>query len=181
MAGLKLQFTEAGLAKLLSAKENGLKGEITHIAFGDGSYTPSKTQTKLSREMERIELTDYQDYGSSLRISGVFNGDLEYAIREIGVFLSDGTLLGAYSLAGKTLGYRTPAIKVAQWLTINVEALPADSVTVVVGTENLNLIIDLEMMMDAVAFTRSQVVQTKQAHTQMQLGERLRKLEAVNV
>ena len=41
---LKLQFTEAGLAACLSAKEKGLKAEITHMAFGSHAYTPSKNQ-----------------------------------------------------------------------------------------------------------------------------------------
>lgn len=145
MAGLKLQFTEAGLAKLLSEKDKGLMGEITHMAFGDGDYNPNKTQSALSNEKERIEIADYQGDNKNLRMAGKFDGELEYAIREIGIFLSDGTLLGVYSQAGKTLGYRTPIVKVMQWFTINIEALPTDSVTVVVGTENLNLIVDEEL------------------------------------
>ncbi|MFM9785860.1 hypothetical protein, partial [Streptomyces scabiei] len=78
----------------------------------------------------------------------------EYAIREIGVFLSTGTLLGVYSQSGKTIGYRTPSVKVMQWFTLNITALPSDSVTVVVGTENLNLILDAEFMESAASFMR---------------------------
>lgn len=151
MAGLTLQFTEAGLAKLLSAKDQGLKGEITHMAFGDGAYTPSKTQTALLNEKERIEIADYQGDGQNLRMAGVFQGELEYAIREIGIFLADGTLLGVYSQQGKTLGYRTPVVRVVQWFTLNIQALPSDSVNVVVGAENLNLVIDEEIAQLATA------------------------------
>ncbi|HFQ4969131.1 TPA: phage tail protein [Vibrio vulnificus] len=170
MAGLKLQFTEAGLAKLLSEKDKGLKGEITHMAFGDGDYTPSKTQTALLREKERIEVADYQGDGKNLRMAGVFEGNLEYAIREIGIFLSDGTLLGVYSQQGKTLGYRTPVVRVVQWFTLNIEALPTDSVTVVVGSENLNLVIDEE-------FAQMATVQINTMHRQLQQEFRILDLE----
>ncbi|WDE11156.1 phage tail protein [Thalassomonas haliotis] len=170
MAGLKLQFTEAGLAKLLSEQGKGLKGEITHMAFGDGAYAPGKNQTALLSEKERIEVMDYQGDGKHLRMAGKFEGELEYAIREIGIFLSDGTLLGVYSQAGKTLGYRTPVVKILQWFTLNIEALPSDSVTVVVGSENLNLVIDEE-------FAQLAEVQINTLHRQMQQEFRLLALE----
>ncbi|SHO57769.1 phage tail-collar fiber domain-containing protein [Vibrio quintilis] len=170
MAELKLQFTEAGLARLLSAKDSGLKGEITHMAFGDGAYTPSKTQTRLHHERERIEISDYQGDGKNLRMAGVFEGNLEYAIREIGIFLSDGTLLGVYSQPDRTLGYRTAVVRLIQWFTLNIEALPTNSVNVVTGSENLNLVIDEE-------FAQMATVQINTMHRQLQQEFRLLGLE----
>lgn len=170
MAGLKLQFTEAGLSKLLSAKDKGLRGEISHMAFGDGDYTPTKNQTQLLREKERISVGDYQGDGKNLRMAGVFEGELEYAIREIGIFLSDGTLLGVYSQPGKTLGYRTPVVRVVQWFTLNIEALPTDSVTVVVGNDDLNLIFDAE-------FAQLASVQIETMHRQLRQEFRILDLE----
>ncbi|MGM6205347.1 phage tail protein [Vibrio parahaemolyticus] len=178
MAGLKLQFTEAGLAELISAKEQGIKGAISHLAFGDMAYTPNKSQTRLQREQERVEIADYQDGGLSLRMAAVFSGEKEYAIREIGVFLSTGTLLGVYSQSGKTIGYRTPSVKVMQWFTLNITALPSDSVTVVVGTENLNLILDAEFMESAASFMRLGAATIKQAQWNLQLSEKIRALES---
>jgi hypothetical protein len=173
---LTLQFTEAGLAACLSAKDKGLKAEITHMAFGSNAYTPSKNQTKLSAERERIAISDYQDGGKSLRMAGVFDGALEYAIKEIGFYIGT-TLLGVYSAPNKTLGYRTPAVKVVQWFTLNIEALPTNSITVVVGAENLNLILDKEFIAGCTAFLQNAAAVIKNAHWNMQLSERIRQLE----
>ena len=141
---LTLQFTEAGLNACISAKDKGLKASITHMAFGANAYTPSKNQTSLANEQERIAINDWQDGGQNIRLAGVFDGELEYAIREIGIYMDD-VLLGVYSQPDKTLGYRTPAVKVVQWFTLNIAALPTNSITVLVGAENLNLIIDGEL------------------------------------
>ena len=60
---------------------------------------------------------------------------------------------------------------------MDLSVLPTDSVQVSVGVENLNILIDSEMMKDALAFMRSQAVQTQQSHMLMQQAERLRQLE----
>lgn len=151
---LKLQFTEAGLAACLSAKDKGLKAEITHMAFGSHAYTPSKNQTSLSREEERIEISDYENQGSQIRVAGVFKGELEYEIREIGIFTGD-TLLGVYSQPNKLLGYRTPSVKILQWFSLGIEALPTNSITVKVGIDNLNLIISEEIALIALSSLQS--------------------------
>lgn len=174
---LKIQFTEQGLAECLAAKNKGLKAEIAFLAFGAASYTPNKNQTALSQEKERIPISDYQDGVKNLRMAGVFRGELEYPIGEVGIYLSSGTLLGVYSQSGKTLGYRTPAVKVVQWFTLNIEALPTNSVTVIVGAENLNLILDNEFIAQCVGFVVACTTAIKNAHWNMQLSERIRKLE----
>lgn len=174
---LELQFTNAGLAACVTAKSKGLKAEITHMAFGDVAFTPNKAMTALPGQKEKIEIDSYQDGGQSLRMAGIFDGNLEYSIRSIGIFLSDGTLLAVYSKPAALLGYRTPAVRVVQWFTLNIEALPTGSVTVVVGTENLNLILDAELAMGVAAFAGQGEKIIKNAHWNMQLSERVRKLE----
>lgn len=174
---LTLQFTDLGLAACLDAKSQGLRAKITHMAFGSAAYTPSKVQTQLSSEQERVEIRDWQDLEKELRMAALFDGELEYAIREIGIYLEDGTLLGVYSAPNKTLGYRTPAVKVVQWFTLNVEALPTDSVTVIVGAENLNLILDKEFIADGVSYLLAATAVIKNAHWNLQLSERIRKME----
>ncbi|MEC4090136.1 hypothetical protein [Pseudoalteromonas rubra] len=173
---LKLQFTEAGLTACLSAKDRGLKAEITHMAFGSHAYTPSKNQTALSHEEERIEISDFEDQGRQLRVAGAFTGELEYPIKEIGIFCGD-VLLGVYSQTNKLLGYRTPAVKVVQWFTLGIEALPTDSITVITGTNNLNLILDYEFLLGGLAFVKSQTALIKQAHWNMRLSEKIRLME----
>lgn len=147
---LKLQFTEAGLAACLSAKDKGLKAQITHMAFGSNAYTPSKYQKALSSEKERISITDYEELGKQIRLAGIFDGELEYAIREIGIFSND-VLLGVYSEPNKLLGYRTPEVKVVQWFTLGIEALPSSSITVKTGITNLNLMMTEEVAKIAIA------------------------------
>ncbi|CAH9057780.1 hypothetical protein PSECIP111854_02067 [Pseudoalteromonas sp. CIP111854] len=154
MSALTLQFTQAGLDALLSATQRGFKGKISHMAFGDAAYTPNKTQTALKGEKERVAIvdTDYSDGETSdLKIAAKFDAPLEYAIREIGVYIEspDDTgeliLLGVYSQPDTTLGYRTPDVKVLQWLTLSLAQIPSDSVEVNVGVDNLNIIVDREL------------------------------------
>ena len=174
---LELQFTSAGLAACIAAKSKGLKAEITHMAFGSSAFTPSKGMTSLPGQREKIEIDSYQDGGQSLRMAGIFDGALEYSIRSIGIFLSDGTLLAVYSRPNALIGYRTPAVRVVQWFTLNIEALPSNSVTVVVGTENINLILDAELATGAAAFINQGAAIIKNAHWSMQLSERIRQME----
>ncbi len=173
---LKLQFTEAGLAACLSAQARGLKVEITHMAFGSASYTPSKQQLALKDMKEKIEISDYEELDGQLRMAGAFTKNISYTIAEIGVYIGD-TLLGVYSQAGKNLGYRSADIRVVQWFTIATAALPADSFTVNVGEPNLNLILDKEFIMGGVAFIKGQTAVIKQAHWSMQLSEQIRNME----
>lgn len=174
---LTLQFTTAGLAECIEAKSKGLQAEITHMAFGDRAFAPTKDTTALPGEKERVEINDYQDAGQSLKMAGVFDGNLEYSIRSIGVFLSTGTLLGVYSAPGVLIGYRTPDVRVVQWFTLSIDALPTNSVTVVVGVENLNLILDAELAEGAAAFARQGACIIKNAHWSMQLSEQIRLME----
>lgn len=174
---LVLQFTTAGLAECIAAKDKGLKAQITHMAFGDVAFAPSKSTKALAGEKERVEINDYQDAGQSLKMAGIFNGNLEYSIRSIGIFLSTGTLLGVYSAPSILIGYRTPAVRFVQWFTLNIDALPTNSVTVVVGVENLNLILDAEFAEGCAAFMRQGCEIVKNCHWNMQLSERIRKLE----
>ncbi|MES7612144.1 hypothetical protein U6Y73_12250, partial [Cutibacterium acnes] len=69
-------------------------------------------------------------------------------------------------------------VKVMQWFTLNITALPSDSVTVVVGTENLNLILDAEFMESAASFMRLGAATIKQALWNLQLSEKIRALES---
>lgn len=141
---LKLQFTEVGLNRLVNAKGKGFTEAITHMAFGDGEQVAHRGMTTLSHLTEKVPIADYQGDGSNLRMAAVFDSPLEYAIREIGIFIND-VLLGVYSAEpGTVLGYRTPDVKVMQWVSLNITALPTDSLTVTLGAENLNLVIDQE-------------------------------------
>ena len=141
-----VRFTSKGLDEVLQAKNQGLKGEITHVGAGTGRYNPDGSEVALRDERQRVAIVDYEDLGErQLRMAALFDGDGEYEIGEFGFYLASGTLLAVYSVAGKLLTYKAAAARVLQKFTLDVSPLPADSVTVVVGTENLNILLTEEL------------------------------------
>lgn len=147
-----VRFTSKGLDEVLQAKNQGLKGEITHIGAGTGRYNPDGSEVALSDERQRVAIVDYEDLGErQLRMAALFDGDGEYEIGEFGFYLASGTLLAVYSVAGKLLTYKAAAARVLQKFTLDVSPLPADSVTVVVGSENFNILIAEELASVATA------------------------------
>ncbi|WP_283190058.1 hypothetical protein [Pseudomonas sp. PMCC200344] len=140
-----VRFTSAGLGEVLQAKNQGLKGEITHIGAGTARYDPNGSETALRDERQRVAIVDYEDLGTGqLRMGALFSGPDEYEIGEFGFYLASGTLLAIYSIAGKLLTYKAGAARVLQKFTLDVSPLPADSVTVVIGSENLNILLSDE-------------------------------------
>nr|ASI38047.1 putative tail fiber protein [Pseudomonas fluorescens] len=147
-----VRFTSKGLDEVLQAKNQGLKGEITHIAAGTDRYNPSGNETALRNERQRVAIVDYEDLGQrQLRMAALFDGDGEYEIGEFGFYLASGTLLAVYSVAGQLLTYKAAAARVLQKFTLDISPLPADSVTIVVGSENLNIFLAEEIAMLAAA------------------------------
>lgn len=147
-----VRFTSKGLDEVLQAKNQGLKGEITHIGAGTGRYNPDGTEVALRDERQRVAIVDYEDLGErQLRMAALFDGDGEYEIGEFGFYLASGTLLAVYSVAGKLLTYKAAAARVLQKFTLDVSPLPADSVTIVVGEHNLNLLFTEELAAVAAA------------------------------
>ncbi|CRM48590.1 hypothetical protein [Pseudomonas sp. 31 R 17] len=141
-----VRFTSKGLDEVLQARNQGLKGEITHIGAGSGRYNPDGTEVALRDERQRVAIVDYEDLGErQLRMAALFDGDDEYEIGEFGFYLASGTLLAVYSVAGKLLTYKAAAARVLQKFTLDISPLPADSVTVVVGTESLNILLTEEL------------------------------------
>ncbi|OXS23481.1 hypothetical protein CGU37_04375 [Pseudomonas fluorescens] len=137
-----VRFTAKGLDEVLQAKNQGLKGEITHIGAGTGRYYPDGSEVALRDERQRVAIVDYEDLGNhQLRMAALFDGDGEYEIGEFGFYLASGTLLAVYSVAGKLLTYKAAAARVLQKFTLDVSPLPGDSVVIVVGSENLNVLL----------------------------------------
>ncbi|MEG8230935.1 hypothetical protein [Pseudomonas orientalis] len=147
-----VRFTSKGLDEVLRAKNQGLKGEITHIGAGTGRYNPDGSEVALRDERQRVAIVDYEDLGErQLRMAALFDGDGEYEIGEFGFYLASGTLLAVYSVAGKLLTYKAAAARVLQKFTLDVSPLPADSVTIVVSGDSLNLLLVEELAAIAAA------------------------------
>ncbi|BDB18004.1 hypothetical protein cym2001_13690 [Pseudomonas sp. CYM-20-01] len=147
-----VRFTSKGLDEVLQAKNQGLKGEITHIGAGTGRYNPDGTEVALRDERQRVAIVDYEDLGDrQLRMAALFDGEAEYEIGEFGFYLASGTLLAVYSVAGKLLTYKAAAARVLQKFTLDISPLPADSVTIVVGSDNLNILLGEDIAVLATA------------------------------
>ncbi|WP_206196904.1 phage tail protein [Zooshikella ganghwensis] len=125
-----LQFTQTGLAELISAKNAGIKATITHMACGDKSYSPQPNQTRLVNERQRADILDYEELSpTQLRLGAVFKGDLEYEVREIGLFLSSGTLLAVHSQPNQLLTYKSANSSWLQKLTLDISRYPPTAST----------------------------------------------------
>ncbi|AUI88162.1 phage tail protein [Vibrio azureus] len=170
-----VQYTDAGLAELISAQHQGLKAAIKTIAVGDRSYTPTTDQQALHNERQREVIVDWEELSpTQLRMSAVFKGNQEYEVREVGFFLASGTLLALYSAPNTLLTYKSANSSWLQKFTLDVSPLPSDSITVEVGTENLNLLMFEEVLTAAIATISLGTTQIKIAHQQWLLSERLR-------
>lgn len=175
---LKLVITRKGLDECISAKSKGIKIEIKWVSAGDRAYTPNPDQTVLQNEIQRVEFGEYKDGGgSTLQATAKFSGPPEYPIKELGFWLASGTLFGVISAPNTTLNYKPKNGNCIQPITLDLSALPSNTVTVVVGTENLNILIDAEMMIDAHTFLITQATAIRQALMSLKISERLRKLE----
>ncbi|MEL6113767.1 phage tail protein [Photobacterium sp. SP02] len=172
-----VQYTNAGLAELISARNQGIKGAIKWIAAGDKSYQPSAEQTRLQNEKQRELISDWEELSQTqLRMAAVFKGNLEYEVREVGFFLESGTLLAVYSAPATLLTYKSANASWIQKFTLDISPLPTQSITVVVGTENINLMMVEELATSTAAFIQSQTTQIHIAHEQLRISERLRQL-----
>ncbi|PSU88945.1 hypothetical protein C0W42_11465 [Photobacterium kishitanii] len=152
MSSPVVQFTKVGLAELISAKSQGIKGAIKWIAAGDRSYQPTPEQKALYNERQRELISDWEELSpTQLRMAAVFKGNLEYEVREVGFFLETGTLLAVYSVPNTLLAYKSANASWLQKFTLDVSPLPSNSITIEVGNDNINLLLGEELTTMATA------------------------------
>ncbi|NOU49523.1 phage tail protein [Pseudoalteromonas sp. JBTF-M23] len=124
-------ITQAGLNAAVNAKEKGLSVHLSHIAVGDKGYTPTRTQTQLQNERDRVPTGEGVDYNNGqFRVSGKFTSDTSYSVKEVGFYLSDGTLFAVWSHPENVLFYLTPMATVVQGFDLLLSAAPHDAITV---------------------------------------------------
>lgn len=138
--GLQPVITKAGLAAILTATKTGLSAEISHIALGSQAYTPSAEQKTLRNEVARFPISSGEKLSSALlHLTAVADGATAYWVREVGIFLSDGTLLAVWSHLTEALAYKAANIDLLLAYDLSLAALPADSVTITSTAAGLNL------------------------------------------
>ena len=139
-AGLQPVITKAGLAAILKATTTGLSAEISHIALGGQAYTPSAEQKTLRNELARFPISSGEKLSSTLlHLTAVADGTTGYWVKEIGIFLKDGTLLAVWSNLTEPLAYKAANIDLLLAYDLSLAALPADSVTITSTAAGLNL------------------------------------------
>ena len=123
-------ITDRGRAAVTNARNNGLAAEVTHIAIGSGSGTPSASDTTLLNEIKRIPAnTGTNPSPSELYIEVAdFSGD-EYSVYEFAPVLSDGTLLAVYRQTTPIIE-TTAVVPLLLQISIPIQSFPPDSVMV---------------------------------------------------
>lgn len=156
--GLQPVITKAGLAAILTATKTGLAAEIGYIALGSQAYTPSAEQKTLRNEVARFPISSGEKLSSTLlHLTAVADGATAYWVREVGIFLTDGTLLAVWSHLTEALAYKAANIDLLLAYDLSLAALPADSVTITSTAAGLNLTLAEPMAAMAAALVGEQL------------------------
>ncbi|WP_462402180.1 phage tail-collar fiber domain-containing protein [Pseudomonas sp. Marseille-QA0332] len=137
---LKPLITKTGLAAIWNATSTGVQAEIAYIGLGSQGYTPSVDQKALRDQVVRYPIAGGEKLSSSLiHLTALADDDSAFWVREVGIFLSDGTLFAVWSSTGDPLTYKAAGTELLMAYDLSLEALPADSVTIVSTAAGLNL------------------------------------------
>ncbi|RRS07641.1 phage tail protein [Pseudoalteromonas sp. J010] len=169
-------ITQAGLNAAVNAKANGFTIDISAIAVGTAGYTPSRSQTQLQQEKNRVVIAGGQVVGDGqFHLTGHFQDDEEYAVREVGFYLADGTLFAVWSHPQNVLFYQTPIAQIIQGFDLLLSAVPAEAITINT-TGDLRLFYAAEFLDMLVAQTQQINAHIQANHRQIQFNDRLLQL-----
>jgi hypothetical protein len=143
---LNPKITQAGLALFPSATLPGFHVTLTHIGLGTGRYAPSGAEVALRSEVARFPITSGTNPSARTVQVGLTITDTDpqgrtangRGIGEIGFYSGD-TLFAVWSADAEPLFYKSQAFDVPMAYTLDVSALPASSVTVMVDPNKQGL------------------------------------------
>lgn len=171
---LELQpiVTRAGLDAVIAANGDGLSAKVTHLAFGDGGasgYTPNGAETALRRERERVDINfSLKDGPGSFVVRGKgAPSEIEYWVREVGIILDDGTLLGVWSDPQRSITGRGPGAELEFDIKLVLDALPGGSIEIVTVPGGNNTLIALSQMLVTQATLTNQAMKSMIAFNAM--------------
>lgn len=137
---LKPLITKAGLAAIWNATSTGVKAEIAFVGLGDQGYTPTFDQPTLRGQVAKYPIAGGEKLSSSLiHLTALVDDNNAFWVRGVGFYLADGTLFAVWSSTGDPLTYKPAGGEVLLAYDLSLEALPADSVTIVSTSAGLNL------------------------------------------
>lgn len=132
---LSIAITKAGKEAAFNVSNTGFELEISHIAFGDVGWNPVNDDeaTELRNEILKVPIISGEKLGrSQIHLNAKLDGDAEFIIREVGIFLSDGTLFGVYSNESQDLAHKTSGVELILTFDLILSTLPPDSVSIVI-------------------------------------------------
>ncbi|MCE0960537.1 phage tail protein [Pseudomonas putida] len=164
---LQPQITKAGLAAIWNATSTGLSAEISHIGLGSAGYTPSADQKTLRAQVVKYPISGGEKLSSTLiHLTAVADDAAAFWVREVGFFLSDGTLLAVWSHQTEALTYKSANTELLLAYDLSLEALPANSVTINSTSAGLNMTLAEPLAAQATAMIAEQL-------RNLQQGDRL--------
>lgn len=171
-------ITTRGLAAVFNAQNDGLSARITHIALGDHGHIASKDDTSLTNEKLRVPIADGERISDhQIHVSALADDKKEFWIKEVGFFLEDGTMLAIWA-SSDPLAYKSKEIPLLLGFDLALEALPAQSVTVVGTGADLSLAAYADKFIsNATHSINAQIGVIKNAHWNLTLSEKLRAME----
>lgn len=149
--------TLVGMAAVADAVANGGTVQVTHIALGDGSWSPDETAIELSNELIRTPVLGAQQIENNIhKVSALAEGPEQFFIHEIGVIANhNGTdVLLAVAADVNAIQWKPANQRVPLELLLHFAAFPPGSVTIN-ATINNNLSLLKPMAQQALANIRN--------------------------
>lgn len=145
-------ITKVGLAAIWNATSTGVQAEIAYIGLGSQGYTPNADQKALRAQVVKYPISGGEKLSSSLiHITALADDDKAFWVREVGIYLADGTLFAVWSSTDTPLTYKAAGTELLMAYDLSLEALPADSVTIVSTATGLNLTLAVPLAAQASA------------------------------
>lgn len=132
-------ITQQGLQAVFHAVDSTQAVQLTHVALGDGAYTPTTTAVALQHEIQRATISGSRQLSSTQQhVTVVVQGELDYWVREIGIFINDGSLFALWSDPHYALAWKSAGVDLILSFTLDLAQLPNDRLSIV-SNDTLNL------------------------------------------
>ena len=132
-------ITEQGKDALFAAMTADEAVRVTDIALGDVGWPATAAATTLQHECQRVPITgSRQLQDRQQHLTTIVQGEASYWVRELGVYLADGTLLAVWSDEQHTLAWKAANVDLILAFDIALTDLPTDKL-VIEATDSLNL------------------------------------------
>ena len=150
---LKPKITNAGLAAIFNADNNGFEALISHVAFGDGggtSYQPNGAETALRGERARVAIGGGErEAPTQILVQGVLDEGPEFWMREVAFILNDGTPLAIWSELDDNgddllMAFKKDGVPFIFAYGLALSGVPGNSVNVQISGPAVNVVFDRE-------------------------------------